>query len=225
MNYGNLPPGDVDQFSLMYSADLQLSEPMTGMLDTDAPENGETPAMQGSGDAILPDLQANWTMSNDAAPQMDQYQLENTHLFPVDGLAQEGSVQAGEKHDEGDGTTAPDEQKPAEPTPTSDAGSPSNMELEDAGKEGGEEGSAMVISEAAPEEPPFPSEYDRLNKVVEESPDDFNGWVYLLQYVEQEVSPFKQQQEQQYSVFAKRFIKARKLFYSERVVNFSHCNV
>lgn len=184
----NLPPGDV-QFSLMCSADLELSEPMTGMLDTNAPENGETPAMQGSGDAFLPDLQAaNWTVSNNAAPQMDQ--LEKTHLFPVDGLAQEGSEQGGEKHDEqGDEATASGEQEPAEPAPTSDVGSPSNMELEDTGREGGEEGSAMVLSEAAPEEPPFPSEYDRLYKVVEESPDDFNGWVYLLQYVEQEVSP------------------------------------
>lgn len=186
----------MSKFSLMCSPDLELSEPMTGMLDTNAPENGETPVMQGSGDAILPDLQAaNWTMSNNAAPQMDQYQLENTHLFPVDGLAQEESEQGGEKHEEqGDGTTesgvtASDEQRPVEPAPTSDAGSPSNMELEDAGKEGGEESSAMVLSEAAPEEPPFPSEYDRLYKVVEESPDDFNGWVYLLQYVEQEVSP------------------------------------
>ncbi|XP_076129041.1 pre-mRNA-processing factor 39 isoform X1 [Alosa pseudoharengus] len=191
----------------MEDTDLHLSEPMTGMLDTNAPENGDSPPMQGSGDAFLPDLQAaDWTMSNNTAPQMDQYQLENTHLFPVDGLPQEGtgsapgsdgSDQDEQKSDHQGNETAQSEtaasgdqnmEKPAEPAPTSDAGSPSNMELEDAGKEGGEEeeDSAMVLTDAAPEEPALPSEYDRLSKVVEENPDDFNGWVYLLQYVEQE---------------------------------------
>ena len=230
---------------LVCSADLQLLEPMTGMLDTNAPENGDSPAMEGAGDAFLPDLQAaDWTMSNNTAPQMDQYQLENTHLFPVDGLAQEGADSASEfeaseqgeqKSDpEEDGTSkteampgepdmavpgeldmampgepdmavpaeqdmaVPGEQdpekpaeqdleKPAEPVSTSDSGSPSNMELEDAGKEEVED-TTMVLAEAVPEEPTLPSEYDRLNTAVEENPEDFNGWVYLLQYVEQEVS-------------------------------------
>ncbi|XP_063079007.1 pre-mRNA-processing factor 39 [Engraulis encrasicolus] len=43
------------------------------------------------------------------------------------------------------------------------------------------EAEARVETEA-----PFPSEYDRLYKVVEENVEDFNAWVYLLQYVEQE---------------------------------------
>uniref|UniRef100_A0AAY4BY25 Pre-mRNA-processing factor 39 n=1 Tax=Denticeps clupeoides TaxID=299321 RepID=A0AAY4BY25_9TELE len=47
-------------------------------------------------------------------------------------------------------------------------------------------GQAEVSIDGVVQEPPFPSEYDRLNKVVEENPEDFNGWVYLLQYVEQE---------------------------------------
>ena len=37
-------------------------------------------------------------------------------------------------------------------------------------------------------EPEPPSEFEKLFKACEESPEDFNGWVYLLQYVEQEVS-------------------------------------
>lgn len=32
----------------------------------------------------------------------------------------------------------------------------------------------------------FPPEYEKFWKVVEENPQDFTGWVYLLQYVEQE---------------------------------------
>lgn len=38
-----------------------------------------------------------------------------------------------------------------------------------------------------PPEPELPSEFDRLFRGCEENPEDFNGWVYLLQYVEQEV--------------------------------------
>lgn len=34
----------------------------------------------------------------------------------------------------------------------------------------------------------FPPEYEKFWKAVVENPQDFTGWVYLLQYVEQEVS-------------------------------------
>nr|XP_032820847.1 pre-mRNA-processing factor 39 [Petromyzon marinus] len=39
-----------------------------------------------------------------------------------------------------------------------------------------------------PEEeiPPFPPEFDKYWKAVEENPQDFTGWTYLLQYIEQE---------------------------------------
>uniref|UniRef100_A0A673AD86 Pre-mRNA-processing factor 39 n=1 Tax=Sphaeramia orbicularis TaxID=375764 RepID=A0A673AD86_9TELE len=53
------------------------------------------------------------------------------------------------------------------------------MELEEQSKETAEE-------PAAPAEPQLPSEFDKLFKGCEENPEDFNGWVYLLQYVEQE---------------------------------------
>uniref|UniRef100_A0A3Q0R690 Pre-mRNA-processing factor 39 n=1 Tax=Amphilophus citrinellus TaxID=61819 RepID=A0A3Q0R690_AMPCI len=53
------------------------------------------------------------------------------------------------------------------------------MELEDPSKETTEES-------AVPTEPELPSEFEKLFKGVEENPEDFNAWVYLLQYVEQE---------------------------------------
>ncbi|XP_062267535.1 pre-mRNA-processing factor 39 [Platichthys flesus] len=53
------------------------------------------------------------------------------------------------------------------------------MELEEPAKETTEEATV------APE-PPLPSEFEKLFKGCEENPEDFNGWVYLLQYVEQE---------------------------------------
>lgn len=36
----------------------------------------------------------------------------------------------------------------------------------------------------------FPPDFDKFWKVVEDNPQDFTGWVYLLQYVEQEVSAY-----------------------------------
>lgn len=54
------------------------------------------------------------------------------------------------------------------------------MELEEPSKETEQE----IVASA---EPQLPSEFDKLFKGCEENPEDFNGWVYLLQYVEQEV--------------------------------------
>jgi pre-mRNA-processing factor 39 len=36
----------------------------------------------------------------------------------------------------------------------------------------------------------FPPDYEKFWKTVENNPQDFTGWVYLLQYVEQEVSNY-----------------------------------
>lgn len=55
------------------------------------------------------------------------------------------------------------------------------MDIEETPKEATEES-------AVPPEPELPSEFEKLFKGCEENPEDFNGWVYLLQYVEQEVS-------------------------------------
>lgn len=61
-------------------------------------------------------------------------------------------------------------------------GTEDGMELEDPSKEVTQE---TVAAELA--EPQLPSEFEKLYKGCEENPEDFNGWVYLLQYVEQEV--------------------------------------
>uniref|UniRef100_A0A674ALJ9 Pre-mRNA-processing factor 39 n=1 Tax=Salmo trutta TaxID=8032 RepID=A0A674ALJ9_SALTR len=71
----------------------------------------------------------------------------------------------------------------AQPPMVAEDGSPANMELEESKEtEQGE----PVEEPAVPTEPLIPSEYEKLAKGCEENPDDFNGWVYLLQYVEQE---------------------------------------
>ncbi|KAM4712680.1 pre-mRNA-processing factor 39 isoform 2-T2 [Anableps anableps] len=53
------------------------------------------------------------------------------------------------------------------------------MELEEPARESSQEPSV-------PTEPTLPSEFEKLFKICEDSPEDFNAWVALLQYVEQE---------------------------------------
>ncbi|XP_071381114.1 pre-mRNA-processing factor 39 isoform X2 [Centroberyx affinis] len=222
----------------MEDTDLHLSdEPMTGMLDTDSPNSGDSPAMEGAGEGFLPDLPvlahaAEWSLdqvppdtlttilpddsdvSQDALGQqqpneelnstelgsvekaVEQFQLASAQLFQEEQpplppqnaeeaeqpsveytadsqeslqQSQEMTVEpaATEQDDTQDGTQAPQM--------TEDG-----MELEDASKETPQE------EPAVPAEPQLPSEFEKLFKGCEENPEDFNGWVYLLQYVEQE---------------------------------------
>ncbi|XP_051908384.1 pre-mRNA-processing factor 39 isoform X2 [Hippocampus zosterae] len=68
------------------------------------------------------------------------------------------------------------------------------MELEEATKDVAPEAVAheaaaqeVAVQEAIlPTEPELPSEFEKLLKGCEDNPEDFNAWVYLLQYVEQE---------------------------------------
>ncbi|XP_071760150.1 pre-mRNA-processing factor 39 isoform X2 [Centroberyx gerrardi] len=222
----------------MEDTDLHLSdEPMTGMLDTDSPNSGDSPAMEGAGEGFLPDLPvlahaAEWSLdqvppdtlttilpedsdvSQDALGQqqpneelnstelgsvekaVEQFQLASAQLFQEEQpplppqnaeeaeqpsveytadsqeslqQSQEMTVEpaATEQDDTQDGTQAPQM--------TEDG-----MELEDASKETPQE------EPAVPAEPQLPTEFEKLFKGCEENPEDFNGWVYLLQYVEQE---------------------------------------
>ncbi|KAI1898006.1 hypothetical protein AGOR_G00089180 [Albula goreensis] len=67
----------------------------------------------------------------------------------------------------------------AQPAESSEQGSPTNMELEETSKDGVEESPTAL-------EVPFPAEFDKFYRVVEDNPEDFTGWTYLLQHVEQE---------------------------------------
>ncbi|XP_076874044.1 pre-mRNA-processing factor 39 [Brachyhypopomus gauderio] len=201
-------------------------EPMTGMVDTSAPDNGDSAALEGAGDALnLPNLihSAQWPMDQVADPVValanqqttgqDQMQhataMEQCHLFSVDGKEHSQSADGDPKQESGpfeqssmeqpDDTAHVENQSetngqaaevfPSEPEATSEkqaesgnSDSPANMELEDASKEGCEDGPG----DASLQKPSLPSDFERLYKVVEDNPEDFNGWVYLLQYVEQE---------------------------------------
>lgn len=205
---------DFSFFFLCESLALQLSEEaMTGMVGANASDNGDDTAMEGAGDGFVSDLpnlapDTQWTMdqvpdtftalANQENPE--QGQPEQYEQYSVDENSQSAMEQKSdlsEQHEssacvdgsqpETNGQTAEghlgeselNSEKQAE---TGSSDSPANMELEDGSKEGSEVGDASVSK------PLLPPDFERLYKVVEDDPEDFNGWVYLLQYVEQEVS-------------------------------------
>ncbi|KAI7799722.1 pre-mRNA-processing factor 39 [Triplophysa rosa] len=173
--------------------------PMTGMLDTNAPDNGDAPAMEVAGNENATDPTAtDWTagqvpladQENDQMQQasgVEQYQLYSKEQLKsaAQNIEQADPSQANsgevvEQPPESNGQHT--DQSTEKPAGEGDSESPSNMELEDAPKEEAEEATDAAVEQ----EPALPSEYERLSKVVEDNPEDFNGWVYLLQYVEQE---------------------------------------
>ncbi|KAJ8009469.1 hypothetical protein DPEC_G00089200 [Dallia pectoralis] len=231
-------------------------QPMTGMLDSDSPVSGGSPAMEGNGDGFLPDLPvlthaAEWTMDqvppdnlttviHDSSSDSDQsspepvqqhqdqqsdlgsveqavqhFQLASAELFQTARQEQDGSEgksrspaehqmeeSLSEESQDGQKNTADTlihseqvskavgqqlEQDPAQPPMVVEDGSPANMELEEF-KEPTEPGEPIEEPLVPPEptEPLIPAEFEKLAKGCEENPEDFNGWVYLLQYVEQE---------------------------------------
>lgn len=193
--------------NIVFFLDPQLlDKAMTGMVGANSADNGDV-AMEGVGDGFIPDLpslapDAQWTMdqvpdtfaalANQQNPE--QGQLEQ---YSVDEPSQSATEQKSEQHGSSafadgnqpetngqavEGHLKESELSPEKQAETGSSDSPANMELEDGSKEESEVGDASVSK------PLFPSDFERLNKVVEDDPEDFNGWVYLLQYVEQEVS-------------------------------------
>uniref|UniRef100_A0A673W7I7 Pre-mRNA-processing factor 39 n=1 Tax=Salmo trutta TaxID=8032 RepID=A0A673W7I7_SALTR len=162
---------------------LHLSdEPMTGMLDTDSSESGDSPAMEGNGDGFLPDLPV---LTHPAEWTMDQVSGENRQV------CSRKLRNASERNHKDNMSEAVEQQRDpaqAQPPIVAEDGSPANMELEES-KEMTEQGEPVEVpaeEPAVPTEPLIPAEYEKLVKGCEENPEDFNGWVYLLQYVEQE---------------------------------------
>uniref|UniRef100_A0A8C2J784 Pre-mRNA-processing factor 39 n=1 Tax=Cyprinus carpio TaxID=7962 RepID=A0A8C2J784_CYPCA len=178
-------------------------EPMTGMLDTNAPDNGDTPAMEAAGvDYVTQPTATDWTVAQappvnpESHEQIQQASASEQHQM----YSTEQLTSAAESDDHTAGPSDPGvESSGQQPesngqhmeldavrqTEAGDSESPSNMELEDAPKET-PEAVEPATDAAAAQDPALPAEYERLFKVVEENPEDFNGWVYLLQYVEQE---------------------------------------
>ncbi|XP_059367964.1 pre-mRNA-processing factor 39 isoform X2 [Carassius carassius] len=169
-------------------------EPMTGMLDTNAPDNGDAPAMEGTDPTAT-----GWTAppqdrESHEYPIQQPSALEQYQLYSMEHLksAAENINHTASPPDAGaeslvQQTDSNGQQDEVKPAGDGDSESPSNMELEDAPKETTEAVEPATDADpAVTQEPALPADYERLFKVVEDNPEDFNGWVYLLQYVEQE---------------------------------------
>ncbi|XP_065112651.1 pre-mRNA-processing factor 39 [Paramisgurnus dabryanus] len=166
---------------------------MTGILDTDAP------AVEAAGSECATDpTAADWTAGQvpPANQESHEYESVQQQLYSMEHIKSEAeNIHQADPtiNDPGQVIPQPPESNGQDTTQSSepdavkeeagDSESPTNMELEDAPKE---EGAEEAIGAASEQEPGLPSEYDRLWKAVEDNPEDFNGWVYLLQYVEQE---------------------------------------
>uniref|UniRef100_I3IWV1 Pre-mRNA-processing factor 39 n=1 Tax=Oreochromis niloticus TaxID=8128 RepID=I3IWV1_ORENI len=124
--------------------------------------------MESNGDAFLPDLPV--------VGQATDWSLDQVAPEPISNVLPEDSDVSQDAMGQ--------EQQPGQQMNSTDLGSATQvaedgMELEDPSKETTEES-------AVPTDPELPSEFEKLFKGVEENPEDFNAWVYLLQYVEQE---------------------------------------
>ncbi|KAK7907251.1 hypothetical protein WMY93_015863 [Mugilogobius chulae] len=179
---------------------LNEGDLISGMLNT------ESPVMESNGDALLPDpalgQTGEWPLDqvapdslnnmvaneNQEVPQqktVEQVQLSSTLLIQNENTPPPPPPDVPPPPAEPD-TTQEDqpmtlETKNSEVLPDVAQPTEDGMELEEPSKEA----EAEVL---APVESQLPSEFDKLFKGCQESPEDFNAWVYLLQYVEQETS-------------------------------------
>lgn len=173
-----------------WSLDQVAPEPLSNVL----PEDSDV-SQDAMGQEQQPGQQMNSTDLGSVEKAVEQFQLANAQLFqehpppppppPPPPQPTEDAQQATEPvgsepcsqdmNIESESTGQTDSQDGTEATQVAEDG----MELEDPSKETTEEA-------AVPTDPELPSEFEKLFKGVEENPEDFNAWVYLLQYVEQE---------------------------------------
>uniref|UniRef100_A0A672JL84 Pre-mRNA-processing factor 39 n=1 Tax=Salarias fasciatus TaxID=181472 RepID=A0A672JL84_SALFA len=137
-------------------ADWSLDQVAPEPLSNILPEDSDT-SQDASAVEQQPNQQTNSTDLGSVEKAVEQFQLASAQLFQEDQQPQ------------------PPPPPPPPPQPNTEDG----MELEEPAKDSTEEA-------IAPPLPEVPSEFERLYKGCMENPDDFNGWVYLLQYVEQE---------------------------------------
>ncbi|XP_076612559.1 pre-mRNA-processing factor 39 isoform X1 [Chaetodon auriga] len=172
-----------------WSTDQTAAGPLTNIL----PEDSDV-SQDALGQQQQQNQQINSTELGSVEKAVEQFQLASAQLFheeqpplppqPPEEAEQpsEHKTEPGESQQDGEEMSV--EQEAAVQHESQDETKvpqvmEDGMELEEPSKETTEES-------IVPPEPELPSEFERLFTGCEENPDDFNGWVYLLQYVEQE---------------------------------------
>eukprot|EP00064_Thunnus_orientalis_P018684 superscaffoldBa00004380_g18788 len=176
-----------------WSLDQVAPEPLTNILPEDSDASQDAP-----GEQHHPSQQMNSTELGSVEKAVEHFQIASAQLFqeeqPPPQPTEEGEQPSEHKaesteaqQDSQQMTTEPEtaaQDSTQDGTETPQAAE-DGMELEEPSKETTQDPAVP----AEPAEPQLPSEFEKLFKGCEDNPEDFNGWVYLLQYVEQEAIP------------------------------------
>ncbi|XP_029352866.1 pre-mRNA-processing factor 39 isoform X2 [Echeneis naucrates] len=164
--------------------DQVASEPLTNIL----PEDSDV-SQDAAGQQQPPNQPMNSTELGSVQKAVEQFQLASAQLYQEQQPPQpaEEAEQPFEHKTESTDSQQQSEDMNLDTEATvqdsiqdgTEAPQEDGMELEEPSKETTED---LIV----PTEPELPSEFDKLFKGCEDNPEDFNGWVYLLQYVEQE---------------------------------------
>ncbi|KAM8831217.1 pre-mRNA-processing factor 39 [Spinachia spinachia] len=165
-----------------WSPDQVAPEPLSNILPQDSEASQDVPLQQRS-----PNEQMSSPEVGAVEKAVEQFQIASAQLFqaeqppPPPQPAEEeeppqppaeNRPESGEPEPEGqEMTVAPEPADGTEVLQMTEDG----MELEEPAREATEEAVALE-----------PSEFEKLFRQCEDNPEDFNGWVYLLQFVEQE---------------------------------------
>ncbi|KAI4802085.1 hypothetical protein KUCAC02_019943 [Chaenocephalus aceratus] len=177
-----------------WSPDQVTPDPLANILPEDSDESQDAPEQHQQ-----PNEQMDSTELGSVEKAVEQFQIASAQLFqdeqppppppPPPQPEEESEQPSFHKADSGDSDQDSQEMTVMPEASTQDSSQEASeapqvteegMELEEP-KEATQE--PAVPAEPEPEPP---SEFEKLFKACEESPEDFNGWVYLLQYVEQE---------------------------------------
>ncbi|XP_071334958.1 pre-mRNA-processing factor 39 isoform X3 [Trachinotus anak] len=168
-----------------WSMDQVAPEPLTNIL----PEDSDA-SQDAAGQQQQPNQQMNSTELGSVEKAVEQFQLASAQLFQEEQPSQpKEEAEQPSEHNTEPVDSQHSQEMSVDPEPSVQDGiqdgteaqqvTEDGMELEDPSKESTQESTV-------PTEPELPSEFEKLFKGCEDNPEDFNGWVYLLQYVEQE---------------------------------------
>ncbi|XP_056260839.1 pre-mRNA-processing factor 39 isoform X2 [Seriola aureovittata] len=169
-----------------WALDQVAPEPLTNILPEDSDASQDSGVQQQQ-----PNQQMNSTELGSVEKAVEQFQLASAQLFREEQPLQptEEAEEPSENKAESVDSDQHSQEMNVEPEPTVQDSIQDDTEVPQATEDGMEleEPSKETTEESTvPTEPQLPSEFDKLFKGCEENPEDFNGWVYLLQYVEQE---------------------------------------
>ncbi|XP_037304890.2 pre-mRNA-processing factor 39 isoform X2 [Pungitius pungitius] len=170
-----------------WSPDQVAPEPLTNILPEDSDASQDAPLQLQQQQQQSPNEQMSSPELGSVEKAVEQFQIASAQLFQVE---QPPPPPLPAEEEEPPQPPAEHVPEPVEPEPEGQemtvAPEPTDgtevqqmtedgMELEEPAREATEEAVALE-----------PSEFEKLFKQCEDNPEDFNGWVYLLQFVEQE---------------------------------------